>query len=61
MKRERMTEFIQELGLDPSRTTDVRLDPEGWVAGQFLLDEDGKKVLTDVGFVHDKPVSGTWD
>lgn len=61
MTRERMVEFLRELGLDPSRTTDVRLDPEGWEAGQFLLDEDGKKVLGEGGFVRGAPVLGTWD
>lgn len=61
VKRERMVEFIRELGLDSSRTTDVWIDPDGWVARQFLLDEDGKKVLSDDGLVQYPPVSGTWD
>ena len=47
MKRERMLEFLRELGLDPSKTINVHLDSSGWFAEQFALDADGKKVLPE--------------
>ena len=62
MKRERMTEFVRELGLDPSKSVDVRLDPFGWVAEQFVLDADGRKMLFEGGDGYVRyTVSGYWE
>lgn len=63
MKRERMMEFVRELGLDTSKTITLRLDADGWQAEQFLLDEDGKRVLSEAGsiFTHAAPVTGVWE
>ena len=61
MKRERMLEFMRELGLDPSKTINVHLDSSGWFAEQFALDADGKKVLSEEGYLRDRLVSGDWE
>ena len=64
MKRERILEFLRELGLDPSKTINVHLDSSGWVAEQFALDADGKKVLPEDspgGYLRDRLVSGDWE
>ena len=62
MKRERMLEFLRELGLDPSKTINVHLDSSGWFAEQFLLDEEGNRVYPDFGHaLHDHFVSGNWE
>ena len=62
MKRERMMEFVRELGFDPSNTFEVHLDPDGWLVKQFLLDEEGNRVYPDFGHsLHDHFVSGDWE
>lgn len=62
MKRERMLEFLRELGIDPSKTINVRLDSYGWEAEQFLLDEEGNRVYPDFGHaLRDRLVSGDWE
>lgn len=63
MKRERMLEFVRELGFDPSNTLEVHLDPDGWQVKQFLLDEDGERVLTEYGsgYIRTEPATGEWE
>ena len=63
MKRERMTEFVRELGFDPSNTFEAHLDPDGWLVEQFLLDADGKRVLLEdySGYANTEPVTGEWE
>lgn len=63
MKRERMLEFVRELGFDPSSTLEVRLDPDGWLVEQFRLDDDGERVLSEdySGYLRTGPVTGEWE
>lgn len=63
MKRERMMEFVRELGLDTRKTITVRLDADGWQAEQFLLDDDGERVLSEdySGYLRIGPVTGEWE
>lgn len=62
MKRERMMEFLRELDLDPSNSVDVRLDPFGWAAKQFVLDAEGRKVMFEGGDGYVRyTVSGDWE
>ena len=62
MKRERMLEFLRELGIDPSNSVDVRLDPFGWAAKQFVPDADGKPIYREDGDGYVRyTVSGYWE
>ena len=49
IERERVVEFMNSIGVDPSTVTEFRLDTKGVYTTTFVKDERGVKVITRDG------------